>query len=254
MLLKRLTDYYLYQQFFPGIISVIINPFFFFRLRLMQKMKKLAPLLEGKLLDFGCGCKPYQHLFTNTSAYIGVDMDNEGHDHQKEEIDVYYDGKTLPFEDESFDSVLSNEVLEHVPNLHEALHELNRVLKRNGKMLLSVPFVCFEHELPYDFRRLTVGGLSEALRECGFEVIISEKTGHYMEVISQLWLSYLRDLLYTNNRYINLVINALFLFPFTVTGLILSVLLPVRKGLYFDTMIVARKTGESHLPPVKTET
>lgn len=240
-MLKQLNDYYLRQQFFPGFISIIINPFFFFRRCLVQSMKKYAPKLEGKLLDFGCGCKPYQSLFTNISEYIGVDLYNEGHDHQKEKIDVYYDGKTLPFENESFDCILSNEVLEHVPNLHETLMELNRVLKRGGKILLTVPFVCFEHELPYDFRRLTVAGLSKASNECGFEVLSSEKTGSYIEVITQLWLSYLRDLFYTKNKYANLVVNSIFIFPFALIGLIVSKILLKKDGLYFDCVVVGKK-------------
>lgn len=241
VMIKQLNAYYLRQQFFPGFISILINPFFFFRRCLVQSMRNHASKLNGKLLDFGCGCKPYQSLFTNISEYIGVDLYNEGHDHQKENIDVYYDGKTLPFDNEMFDSILSNEVLEHVPNLHETLIELNRVLKPEGKILLTVPFVCFEHELPYDFRRLTVGGLSKALNECGFEVLSSEKTGSYVEVIAQLWISYLRDLLYTKNKYANLVINSIFIFPFTLIGVIVSTILFKRNGLYFDSVVIGKK-------------
>jgi ubiquinone/menaquinone biosynthesis C-methylase UbiE len=122
-------------------------------------MKKYADELSGKLLDFGCGAKPYKSLFSHVFEYIGVDVENEGHSHENENIDIYYDGHTLPFKNETFDCILSNEVLEHVPNLRESLTELNRVLKPGGKIMVTVPFVCFEHELPYDFRRFTVNGL-----------------------------------------------------------------------------------------------
>ncbi len=175
------------------------------------------------------------------STRVGVDVENEGHNHETETIDVYYDGQTLPFEDESFDSALSNEVLEHAPALHLSLSEIRRVLKPGGKILFTVPFVCFEHELPYDFRRLTVGGLIKELEDAGFEVMKSEKTGNYIEVVVQLWMSYWRELLYTRNKYVNMVINTICIAPFTLLGILLSLILPSKKGLYFDTLIVGRK-------------
>lgn len=54
----------------------LINPFFFFRLRLVDGMKKYSKELNGRLLDFGCGCKPYQELFKHVFEYVGVDVEN----------------------------------------------------------------------------------------------------------------------------------------------------------------------------------
>lgn len=241
MMKQWFLSYYKRQQFYPNAFSLLINPFFFFRFHLMQVMRKYANHLEGRLLDFGCGSKPYQALFGHVSEYIGVDVENEGHSHVNEHIDVYYDGKTLPFEDQLFDSILSNEVLEHVPDLEGILSELYRVLKPGGKMLLTVPFVCFEHELPYDFRRFTLTGLSAVLDKNGFDVLVAEKTGNYVEVIFQLWISYIRELLFTKNAMINLLINLLFIFPVTLLGLLVSKILPARKGLYFDSLIIVQK-------------
>ena len=53
-------------------------------------------------MDFGCGSKPYKSLF-NVEEYLGVDYYNEGHPHENEQIDVFYDGKNLPFPDNYFD-------------------------------------------------------------------------------------------------------------------------------------------------------
>jgi SAM-dependent methyltransferase len=255
-MLDKFISLYKHQQFSPNIISVFINPFFFFRLRLMQVMKKYANELSGKLLDFGCGSKPYKHLFKNVSEYIGIDVENEGHLHENEEIDIYYDGRYLPFEDETFDCILSNEVLEHVPQLNDSLAELYRVLKPGGKILLTVPFVCFEHELPYDFRRFTTNGLMNILNESGFDIISAEKTGSYFEVIIQLWISYIRELLYCKNRFANIIVNFIFIFPFTFVGIFLSFIFPKRKELYFDSVIVAKKelcNSESCIKSVKEE-
>jgi ubiquinone/menaquinone biosynthesis C-methylase UbiE len=48
-------------------------------------------------------------------------------------------GKRLPFEDESFDAVLSFQVIEHVDDESLALEEIRRVLRRGGDFVVSVP-------------------------------------------------------------------------------------------------------------------
>ena len=45
----------------------------------------------------------------------------------------------LPFEDESFDVILCNHVLEHIPNDEKALKELYRILKKGGWGVFQVP-------------------------------------------------------------------------------------------------------------------
>lgn len=240
-MLKQFHTYYLKQRFFPNFLSLFINPFFLIRKALLKEIKLLAPELTGSILDFGCGAKPYKELFTESSNYIGVDLENEAHDHANEEVDVYYDGTKLPFDDKSFDNVFSTEVLEHVPNIHNSLTELNRVLKSNGKILLTTPFVFPEHEMPYDFRRLTVNGLKQVLNETGFEVIKVQKYGSFFKVINQLIIMYLHGLLFTKNKYINLIINSIFIFPITFLSLILSPFILKNHTLYFGIVVLARK-------------
>jgi SAM-dependent methyltransferase len=175
--------------------------------------------------------------------YVGIDIKNEGHDHVKEKVDVYYDGKTIPFEKETFDSILSSEVFEHVPDMNESCRELSRVLKPHGKILVTVPFVWQEHELPFDFRRFTSIGLRKVLNDNGFEIMKEEKTGCFMEVVVQLWMTYLRQLLYVKNKYVNLILNIIFISPVCITGLVLSKILPEKQELYFNTVILARKVS-----------
>src|SRR5215831_6745285 len=88
----------------------ITYPAYFTRNRLLNKITMLAPELKGKLLDFGCGSKPYRSLFS-VDEYIGIDIENPGHPHANEQIDVFYDGKKIPFTDNSFDAVFSSEVI-----------------------------------------------------------------------------------------------------------------------------------------------
>ncbi len=121
------------KEFNPGIGQT----FYFIRTALYRKIKDFAPQMQGKMLDFGCGSKPYQSLFYNVKEYIGLDYDGEGHSHHNENIDVYYNGKVIPFENEYFDSIFSSEVFEHLFNIEEILPELHRVLKTKGKILVN---------------------------------------------------------------------------------------------------------------------
>src|SRR5688572_6641554 len=92
------------QSFQPSIFSLFINPLYFIRSCLYKNIKKKAPLLKGKLMDFGCGRKPYEALF-NVNEYIGIDVEKSGHNHKLSKVDFYYDGKTIPFQNDYFDSV-----------------------------------------------------------------------------------------------------------------------------------------------------
>jgi hypothetical protein len=75
----------------------------------------------------------------------------------------------------------------------------------------------------------------------GFVVTSADKTGNYVEVITQLWTSYIRELLFTHNKYVNIGVTCLFIFPFHLAGFILSKILPKRQGLYFDTVVSGYK-------------
>lgn len=240
-LINIFNGYYLRQRFFPNWFSLLINPFFFIRLALVKAVKQYAVELKGDLLDFGCGSKPYQSLFTGVSSYTGVDLENEGHDHSSEQIDYYYDGITLPFSDNSFDSLFSSEVLEHVPDIKRSLGEIRRVVKPGGRVLITVPFVWTEHELPFDFRRFTQGGIEKILTDSGFKLIRSQKVGNYTCVIFQMIMMYLHTLLYTNNKYLNLIINMVFLAPVTCLGVLFNLVMPKRYNWYFNTIVLVEK-------------
>ncbi len=76
----------------------------------------------------------------------------------------------LPFENCSFDTVTSTEVLEHVPDPLRALKEMRRVLRPSGVLIVSVPMHWPRHETPYDFWRFPYDGLLHLLVESDFEV------------------------------------------------------------------------------------
>ena len=236
-----LQSFYRRQLFQPTFLSIFINPFYLIRKELYRNLIKLAPELRGVMMDFGCGLKPYKNLFINIDQYIGVDFKSEGHLHEKEDIDVYYDGRHIPFTNGYFDSVLCSEVLEHVFNLNEILQEINRVMKPGAKFLITVPFSWDEHEIPNDFGRYTSYGIKYILEQHGFEIDKSVKIGNFIAVIGQLRIMYLHHLIYTKNKFANLILNLLFIWPFTVWTLIVSLFLPKQYSLYYGNVVLAHK-------------
>lgn len=219
------------------------NPYFFVRKGLYNSIKRNASYLNGKILDFGCGSKPYKSFFTY-SEYIGVDFDNPGHPHDQEQIDLFYDGKTIPLESESVDSVLTSEVFEHIFNLQDILKELNRVMKKNAYILITCPFVWKEHEEPHDYARYTQFALEDMLSKNGFEKIVMEKGGNFVEVIFQLIILFFYDKLYGKaNRF--WLTRQLYKFFFilipNVTGSFLSKLFPNDQKMYLNNIVIFRK-------------
>ncbi len=240
ILIKKLLSIYKHELFNPGFIGAFINPFFFVRRGLVSGIKRYSKQLNGKLLDYGCGSKPYKDFF-KVDKYIGVDVISRGHPHDTEEIDVYYDGKSLPFIDEAFDSVFCSEVFEHIFELEEALVELKRVMRINGTALFTVPFVWDEHEAPFDFGRYSSFGIKYLLEKNGFEIIHLEKSTKFLETIFQFWNLYLFYKLYTKNKYVNILINIIFIAPFTILGIIVSGILPNNGNLYNNNIILAKR-------------
>jgi SAM-dependent methyltransferase len=223
----------------------ITNPGYLTRNRLLKGIARYAPVMTGRLLDFGCGSKPYRALF-EVDEYIGLDFENPGHPHVNEQIDVFYDGERIPFGDESFDCVFSSEVFEHVFNLPDVLDEINRVLKPGGLLLATCPFAICEHEVPNDFARYSSYGLRYLLKEHGLEMVSQEKAGNSVETVFQLWIMYIHQHIAPVFRRIPVVRSAFRFFTYTslnLWALFLSKALPDRRDLYLNNIIVCKKTG-----------
>lgn len=167
------------------------NPYYLIKKHIYEAIKKHSKELNGVVLDFGCGSKPYLSLFPHVKEYIGLDYENEGHDHKNENVDVFYNGEKMPFPDDYFDAVLSSEVFEHIFELNNTIVEINRVMKPNGKILITCPFVWDLHEEPHDFARYTPYALLHLMEKNGFEVMEIERRGSFREVIAQLKIIYL---------------------------------------------------------------
>ena len=119
-----------------------------------------------KLLDLGCGNKPYQSLFLKKFAtYVGADLA------ENKDADLLIDSNgRVNAEDNTFDCVLSTQVLEHVVDPQLYLSEARRVLKPDGSLILSTHGIWPYHPDPTDLWRWTVDGLQTEIRRAGFEI------------------------------------------------------------------------------------
>lgn len=223
----------------------LTHPYYFLRKRLFQKISEYAPLLQGDLLDFGCGAKPYRSLFMHTKTYTGVDFENPGHSHNNEQIDYFYNGKTLPFNDNRFDCIFCSEVFEHIFNIGEILPELNRVLKPGGKILITCPFVWPEHEKPHDFARYTTYALNSMLHSNGFDIPVTDKSGDFFSALHQIRMVYIHDVCLPKLSipFLIKMAKAIIIPVMNLAGLVMHKLLPANKDLYLNNIIVAQKRG-----------
>jgi SAM-dependent methyltransferase len=238
--MNLIKSYIKKQSFNPDITGVLVNPFFLARRNLYRNIQEYASQLSGKLLDVGCGRKPYKHLFKNSTEYVGLDIENEGHDHSSEDIDVYYDGKIFPFDDESFDAVLTNQVFEHVFDPDNFMKEIFRVLKPGGKLLLTVPFIWDEHEQPNDFGRYSSFGLTHVLQKSGFTILGYKKSTKGFAAVAQLTTGYIFKLYYSKSRTLNGICTVA-MSPITIFLLILSFVAPKSNDIYLDNIVLAKK-------------
>lgn len=126
-------------------------------------------LRSAKVLDFGCGERPFELFFSRFGAQtVACDLQQN----RFGTVDVVLDreARQLPFETGAFDAICLFDVLEHVEDDLALLGELRRILKGGGLLLLSVPFMYRFHEIPHDYRRYTPTGLQYVLTRCGFNV------------------------------------------------------------------------------------
>jgi SAM-dependent methyltransferase len=226
------------QQFDPEWLGVFVNPFFIARQGLRQHIEILAPALSGRVLDVGCGTKPYQHLF-NADEYIGLDLDSP----LSRDLDIadeYYDGNVFPFKDNEFDGLVCNQVLEHVFNPETFLNEISRVLKPGGKLLLTIPFVWDEHEQPFDYARYSTFGLKHLLEKQRFEVINQVKINPNIATIFQLLNAYFYKISLHWPRPLRLLFTISVMALTNTLGLLGKLVLPDNADLYLDQIVLAK--------------
>lgn len=149
--------------------------------------------ISGRLIDIGCGKKPYIDLFAPfVTEHVGVDHKESLHN--KDNVDLFGTAYEIPAPDESFNSALCTAVLEHLEEPEQALRECYRVLKMGGVAVYTVPFIWHLHEEPRDFYRFSKYGLYYLFKKTGFEVL-------EITALSGFWVTFGQLLVYNIFRF-----------------------------------------------------
>lgn len=95
------------------------------------RIRTVLPHIHGHLLDIGCGTndlvKSYRQKGTGVDIYQWGDVDL-----------VVDDTAKLPFESETFDTITITAALNHIPNRIQVLAEANRILRKNGVLIITM--------------------------------------------------------------------------------------------------------------------
>lgn len=144
-------------------------------LNIMQKFLKTLP--SGlSVLDLGSRIvKGQEHLgsyrpFCANQSYLGADTE------AGENVDVVLkDGYVFPFENESFDIIISGQTIEHVEYPWVWFKEMARVLKKGGKCCIIAPAKIHEHKFPIDTYRYYPDGMRALAKWANLEVIETDR-------------------------------------------------------------------------------
>lgn len=179
--------------------NIYASPHFIIKKLQVRCFKKLSPALGGTVLDVGCGTKPFKHHFSH-STYISMDASGGL------SPSVFASSQAIPFKNESFDTVLCTEVLEHTENVQVTLSEIKRVLKIGGYLYLTVPQSWPLHYEPNDFWRFTRHGAEYLIQDAGLRFIDVERIGGIISLLGQhlidaWWATLVRWLSFMGQRW-----------------------------------------------------
>lgn len=240
--IKEIKASLIEENFFrPKWYSIFLNPYFISRYSLLSSIRifALGTLLSEKVLDVGCGIKPYRYLF-KTQSYVGIDIAGGGHTDNKKTVDTYYDGLTIPFDNAYFDKVICTQVLEHATDPEVLIKEIGRVLKPGGKAFITMPFTYPEHEAPYDFNRFTKFKHEQLLSENGFININIEKTTGIFGTFGQLLTILGHEGITFSSTLLKTIICIIVWGPLQTISLFLDLVF-YKKGITLDYVVIAEK-------------
>ena len=147
--------------------------------RIFQQIYSKKKSAEGKIVEFGA----FEGSSKNFTNFMNIiDKKNIVYADKiiKEDKEIINEDleKELSFKDQSFDSVIIFNVLEHVYNIHNAIKEIHRCLKKGGLIIGSTPFTHRIHNAPSDYNRYTEQFLNKIFHEKKFTNVSVEVYGY----------------------------------------------------------------------------
>jgi SAM-dependent methyltransferase len=173
-------------------------------------------------------------MFSNVSSYVGLDIAPHSN------VDVAGDAQKLPFTDNSFDTVLCNEVLEHVAEPSRLMSEVARVLRPGGFLLLTTPQTWGLHHEPHDYYRFTHYGLRYQSEQAGLQVVSITPTCGLWATASQRIVDTIVHTYASQWPRFGARLLSVFLGPVLLIGAGLDKLTG-RRGDTLDNVLVAKK-------------
>lgn len=151
---------------------------------LEPQFSKIQP--HEKVLTIGAGGTINEILRSygkkNNFEVISFDID------EKREPDIVGDLHTYNFGENTFDTIVVSEVLEHLHSPHVGIQNIYNTLKPGGRLILTTPFIFPIHDEPYDYYRYTKYGLKHLLSD--FEDIEVHERNSALESIDVLWMRF----------------------------------------------------------------
>jgi SAM-dependent methyltransferase len=181
---------------------------------ILEFLESRLELLKGEVLDIGCSRMKYKELILSgkhATRYIGLDLYPGQFDYVCNP-DVYWDGKTMPFQDASLDSAILLEVLEHCDDPRIVVKEAFRVLKPGGHLLFTTPFLYQLHSYPYDYQRITPSGLNKLMSDAGFSKVEVQPNGSWDAALGQMisiWITH-RPMPYSIRKFLSAIFVPVF--------------------------------------------
>lgn len=194
---------------------------------------------KGLVLDAGSGRGAWKDVIEREAVRESVDLAPKA----EEQVTWIADLTSMPLVPSNrYDAAVCHQVLEHVPDPAAAVAELHRVIKPGGFLVISVPHLSRQHELPHDYFRFTPAGLKRLLSDAGYQSISVQTYGGVFTFMHHQFSTLLLELtaVFYPVHVLCLVLNS----PFSVLTATLDRLLD-RRGLLANGIVaVACKTGE----------
>jgi len=203
----------------------ITHAFYLNSMHLLNSIQKSLKYINGKVLDIGSGTSQYKKFFINNiDEYIALDNEetNQVMFPTSKEKFISGDIKRLPFNNDSFDTVLLTQVLEHIDDTNLAMQEVKRVLKVDGILIISVPFIYQSHAVPYDFYRFSEYGLKKILND--FEILDWHYQGYFGTTIISLINGFLWNISSKNKVLRNTILLPFILLIFMFNNIVGKIL------------------------------
>ncbi len=138
------------------------------------KIRERTKDLKGAVVDLGSGknASYKRYIMGKPEKIINIDINPDTDPEIIADIN-----KTLPLPDGFADAVFLFSVVYILENPEEVLKEIRRILKFEGRFLMSAPFIFNEAKEPADYWRFTSSGIYKLLRNAGFKNIEIEPVG-----------------------------------------------------------------------------